>query len=137
MLGDLEAIREPLAEGDALSDPLHVVAPVALWQTLLTPMLARFHEAHPGITITWRVTAKAIRLSEMGADLWLCVAAIPDDSLAQHEIGSVDRHVTASRPMPTRPRETAPWITLGPCEGRAVDLAGGPMWAARSSPPPL
>ncbi|MEM8851435.1 MAG: LysR family transcriptional regulator [Pseudomonadota bacterium] len=122
MLAGWEGLAEDLTEGDALNGPLHVVAPIALGQTILLPMLAAFRQDHPGVTINWQLTDDPVRLSETGADLWVRIGPVPDDTLVQRRVGQVVRHVMGAPAFEGIALKDAPWITLGPYEGRQIDL---------------
>ncbi|MEM7644076.1 MAG: LysR family transcriptional regulator [Pseudomonadota bacterium] len=122
MLAGWDDLIETMTGGDALSGPLHVVAPIALGQTILLPTLARFRRDHPGITINWQLTDDPVRLSETGADLWVRVGPVPDDTLIQRHVGQVVRHVLGVPRFADMPLEDVPWITLGPYEGHQIDL---------------
>ncbi len=122
MLAGWDAIREAAAEGDVLKGPLHVVAPVALGQTALIPVLGAFRAAHPQVTVNWQLSDAPVRLAETGADLWIRVGPVPDDTLVQRRLGSVTRSVLGHPQFQGRPLEDCPWITLGPYEGRRIAL---------------
>ncbi|MEM7489041.1 MAG: LysR family transcriptional regulator [Pseudomonadota bacterium] len=124
LLAAWDGIAEDLAEGDALSGPLHVIAPIALGQTELIPVLTAFRAAHPDVPVNWQLTDAPVRLSETGADLWIRVGPVPDDTLVQREVGRVDRHVYGAPAFADVPLETCPWITVGPYEGRHIALQG-------------
>ncbi|MEM8823837.1 MAG: LysR family transcriptional regulator [Pseudomonadota bacterium] len=122
MVSQWDDLQEAVSEPDDLSGPLHVVAPVALGQTALLPVLAAFRRDHPDVTLNWQLTDAPIRLSETGADLWVRVGPVPDDTLVQRKVGLVTRHVLGVLGFADIALENAPWITLGPYEGRQIDL---------------
>ncbi|MEM7711244.1 MAG: LysR family transcriptional regulator [Pseudomonadota bacterium] len=124
MLSAWDALAEELAEDDALTGPLHVVAPIALGQTALIPVMAAFRTDHPGVTVNWQLTDEVVRLSETGADLWIRVGDVPDDTLVQRRLGHVTRHVFGAPIFEKRPLRACPWITVGPYEGRQIALEG-------------
>lgn len=123
MLAAWDGIAEDLAEDDTLSGPLHVVAPIALGQTELMPALAAFRAAHPDVTVNWQLTDAPVRLSETGADLWIRVGPVPDDTLVVRHVGDVARHAIGHPRFAEIDLADAPWITLGPYEGRQIVLA--------------
>ncbi|KIT16838.1 LysR family transcriptional regulator [Jannaschia aquimarina] len=124
MLAAWEGLAEDLSESEALSGPLHVVAPIALGQTALVPVLARFRTENLGVTLNWQLNDEAIRMDEVGCDLWIRVGPVPDDRLVVRHVGDVHRSVLGHPRFAGRPLEACPWITLGPFEGRRIPLDG-------------
>ncbi|MBM2576974.1 LysR family transcriptional regulator [Jannaschia sp. Os4] len=120
MVAAWDGIAEDLRDEGDLSGPLHVVAPVALGQTVLMGALARMRAAHPAVAVTWTLTDAAIRMGEMGADLWVRVGRVPDDRLVVREIGRVPRSVWAAPSLAALPEGERPWVALSPYEGRAA-----------------
>ncbi|WP_179380835.1 LysR family transcriptional regulator [Jannaschia marina] len=118
-------LSDALRATDDLRGPLHVVAPVALGQTELISVLTDFRTAHPGVSVNWQLTDAEIRLAEVGADLWIRVGAVPDDRLVQRRLGTVRRSVLGHPDFMGRELKHCPWITLGPYEGRRIELAEG------------
>lgn len=96
MLSDWEALSEGLSDRATLQGTVRVVASVALGQTHLMGAARAFAQAHPDVTIEWRLTDRAIRSAEEGCDLWVRVGPVPDDTLVVREIARVERLVVAS-----------------------------------------
>ena len=110
MLRQWEAAAETTKLGrDAHRGPIRVAAPVALGQTILAEMAARFLEQHPGVTIDWRLVDDPGDLVAGGYDLWIRAGPIQDEALIVHELGR-SAHVVvgpASQPRAAHPDELA------------------------------
>ncbi len=130
LLDGWDALRERhAADADALAGKLMVVAPVALGQLHLAEAAARFQQAHPGVTITWRLQDDAIRFAEIGCDLWIKIGPVPDDSLVVRPLGRVERLMVAAPDLVDgravrSPGDLAalPCAALGPFEGGTIPL---------------
>ncbi|MEM6932100.1 MAG: LysR family transcriptional regulator [Pseudomonadota bacterium] len=116
------------ARGSAVRGPLKVVAPVALGQTSLADMAARFLIAHPDVTLEWDLEDEPIRFAERGCDCWIKIGEVPDDTLVVRPLGQVERLVVAAPGLLRRPLRSprdlteVPFIALAPFEGGNVAL---------------
>ena len=129
LLAGWEAVEERHAgDGAALAGTVRTVAPVGLGQTRLGPAVAAFLEAHPKVSIEWRLTDRPIRFAEEGCDCWIRIGPIADERLVVRELARVERLVVAA-PAPARAHadgslEAMPWLALGPFEGARIELFG-------------
>ena len=97
LLADWDAFEERHAvQGDVVRGPLKVVAPVALGQTHLVDMAARFLIEHPKVTLEWELEDDPIRFAERGCDCWIKIGPVPDDTLVVRTLGQVERIIVAA-----------------------------------------
>ena len=105
LLDGWEALAERMAaemgdgmgfETGGIRGKLKVVAPVALGQLHLIDAVLAFQQTHPAVSITWLLDDAAIRVAEIGCDLWLKIGRVPDDSLVVRPLGQVERLIVAS-----------------------------------------
>ena len=78
---------------DEYRGPIRVAVPVAIGQTILADLAARFLLDHPGITIDWRVIDEPGDLAAGGYDLWIRAGPIRDQTLIVHELRRTDRAI--------------------------------------------
>lgn len=128
LLAGWEALAERFDEGEgALRGRLKVIAPVALGQLALAEAAARFVRAHPGIGLRWLLDDGAVRMAEAGADLWLRIGPVPDETLVVRPLGRVERLVVAAPGLvaAVEPRAlgAAPCVAVEPFEGTRIPLA--------------
>ncbi|MEM9062202.1 MAG: LysR family transcriptional regulator [Pseudomonadota bacterium] len=129
LIADWSAFEERHAAlGDAVRGPLKVVAPVALGQTHLVDMAARFLIDHPDVTLEWELEDDPIRFAERGCDCWIKIGPVPDDTLVVRTMGRVERLIVSAPDLLRRslkdPREleAVPFIALAPFEGGSLTL---------------
>lgn len=72
---------------EAHRGPIRVAAPVALGQTMLAEMAAKFLVDHPMISIDWRLVDDPGDLAAGGYDVWIRAGPIQDQALIVHELG--------------------------------------------------
>lgn len=78
---------------DEYRGPIRVAVPVAIGQTILADLAARFLLDHPGITIDWRLIDEPGDLAAGGYDLWIRAGPIRDQTLIVHELRRTDRSI--------------------------------------------
>ncbi len=129
LLADWDAFEERhAAKGEVVRGPLKVVAPVALGQTHLVDMAARFLIEHPKVTLEWELEDDPIRFAERGCDCWIKIGPVPDDTLIVRTLGQVERIIVAApnllRSSLKDPQELAAisFIALAPFEGGNLTL---------------
>ncbi|MEM9369350.1 MAG: LysR family transcriptional regulator [Planctomycetota bacterium] len=127
LLADWDAFEERhTAQGGVIRGPLKVVAPVALGQTHLVDMAARFLIEHPDVTLEWELEDDPIRFAERGCDCWIKIGPVPDDTLIVRTLGQVERIVVAAPELlgnslkDPQELEAVPFIALAPFEGGNV-----------------
>jgi DNA-binding transcriptional LysR family regulator len=81
---------------DEFRGPIRVAVPVALGQTFLADLAARFLLKHPGITLDWRLIDEPGDLAAGGYDLWIKAGQIRDQTLVVHELVRVERTVVGN-----------------------------------------
>lgn len=82
-----EAAENTLLSREIHSGPIRIAAPVALGQTLLAEIAARFAIEHPGVSIDWRLVDDPGDLVAGGYDLWIRAGPIQDETLIVRELG--------------------------------------------------
>jgi DNA-binding transcriptional LysR family regulator len=87
--------------------PIRVAVPVAIGQTILADIAARFLLEHPDITLDWRLIDEPGDLAAGGYDLWIRAGPIRDETLIVHELGRTERTIVgnASQSRVKRPPE--------------------------------
>ena len=129
LLQSWEAMQERhMGDPSVLTGKLKVVAPVGLGQRHLSGALVKFHDAHPGVDVTWHLQDDTLNFIESGCDLWMKIGPVPDDRLIARGLGKVERlvvaapHLVAGEPTP-KAVATGPWIALSPFEANHIPLA--------------
>lgn len=97
LLDGWEALEEKHREGEGgPAGTLKVVVPVALGQTRLGDLAWRFQKMYPELSLNWLLEDQPIRFPELGADCWIRVGPVPDDTLVVRPLGTVERLLVAS-----------------------------------------
>ncbi len=130
LLAGWEALAERFEEGEgALQGRLRVIAPVALGQLALAEAAAAFVRAHPNVSLRWLLDDGVVRMAEEGADLWLRVGSVPDETLTVRPLGHIERLVAAAPELladgaPAGPEALGalPAVAVEPFEGARVPL---------------
>jgi DNA-binding transcriptional LysR family regulator len=120
-------------DGAELRGTVRVVAPVALGQTLLVPIVARLRERHPGLGVHWTVTDRRVRLAEAGADCLIRAGEIEDPGAVVQPVCEVRRVVVAAprvleagRLVDPADLSRVPVVAVEPFYVRALRLYGAP-----------
>lgn len=128
---------------DEYQGPIRVAVPVAIGQTVLVDVAARFLLDHPGITLDWRLIDEPGDLAAGGYDLWIRAGPIRDQTLIVHEFRRAERTIvgTASQTCVEHPSELngrhavqlltfmTRQIPLGTRDGRSATLRIKPAFA--------
>lgn len=125
LLRGWDKIGERINNDADLSGPIRVVAPIALGQRHALSGAIAFQQAHPNVSVSWKLTDAPIRFDEEGCDCWIKVGTVPDDRLVVRTIGYVERIVVAAPEFAERAGSDLsklPWVTLNPFEGERVVL---------------
>jgi DNA-binding transcriptional LysR family regulator len=69
---------------------------VAIGQTFLVDIAARFLLKHPGVTLDWRLIDDPGDLAAAGYDLWIRAGPIRDHSLIVHELARAERAIVGN-----------------------------------------
>lgn len=114
ILAEAEAAEEAARDGaTALSGAIRVAAPMAFGLSHVATAVADFLSAHPGISIDLHLSDEKVDIIDMGFDMALRIAALPDSSLRTRRLGGVPVHIVAApsylerRGMPTHPAQLA------------------------------
>lgn len=119
-----------LAEANAAEEAAHdaavapeglvrVTAPMTLGLIGLTPLLAEFLSANPGIEIDLNLSDARVDIVAEGYDIALRIADLPDSSLRARRLGPIVAHVVAApaylerRGTPTHPAQLGEHACLG------------------------
>lgn len=79
-----------------LSGHIRIAAPVAVGQSFLASIMARFLVQQPEVTVDWELRDDRFDFSGSGYDLWIRAGNMGQDSLVAREIYRVERAVFAS-----------------------------------------
>lgn len=114
ILAEAEAAEEAARDGaTALSGTIRVAAPMTFGLMHVAPAVADFIADHPGISIDLHLSDEKIDIIEMGFDMALRIASLPDSSLRARRLGDVHAHVVAApaylerRGTPSHPAQLA------------------------------
>ncbi|MBY8826047.1 LysR family transcriptional regulator [Sphingomonas colocasiae] len=114
ILLEAEAAEEAARDGaTALSGAIRLAAPMTFGLMHVAPAIADFLAEHPGISIDLHFSDEKIDIIEMGFDMALRIAALPDSSMRARRLGDVHAHVVAApaylerRGTPTHPAQLA------------------------------
>ena len=91
--GALETAR---LSRDEYRGQIRVAVPVAIGQTFLVDIAARFLLKHPGVTLDWRLIDDPGDLAAGGYDLWIRAGPIRDHSLIVHELARAERAIVGN-----------------------------------------
>ena len=104
-VGLAERARGLLAEYEAAVDAseaapvrgmLRVTAPVQFGRLHVAPVVTRFLDAHPAISVELMLHDRNLDLIEEGLDVAVRIGALADSTLLTRQVGSVDRMLVAS-----------------------------------------
>lgn len=105
-----EAARD---EAAAPSGLVRIAAPMTFGLMHVAPAIADFLAQHPGIKVDLHFSDEKVDIIEMGFDIALRIAALPDSSLRARRLGAIEAHVVASpayfarNGRPTHPAQLA------------------------------
>lgn len=109
-----------------LSGTIRVAAPVAVGQSVLAAIVARFLREHPGLAVDWHLRDDQVDVTAEGYDLWIRAGDVRRDDLVVQHIYRVERAIVAApeRFAAVHPREleTAPAVRLAAFVPGAVEL---------------
>lgn len=146
ILAEAHAAEE--AAHDAATAPhglIRLTAPMTLGLISLTPALAEFLIAHPGIEIDLHLSDAKVDIVAEGIDIALRIADLPDSSLRARRLGPIAMHIVAApaylerHGRPTHPAQlgehaclgytnvTGPWRFIGPDGAEAAVRPAGPL----------
>jgi DNA-binding transcriptional LysR family regulator len=127
-----------------ISGLLRLTAPVQFGQRHVTPVVTRFLDLHPGVSVEMVLNDRNLDLIEEGIDLAVRIGDLPASSLLARRLGQVRRVLVASpdyvaeRGMPRRPADLADHdIIFGTSRSGVLEWRFGPTTrgpAARISP---
>jgi DNA-binding transcriptional LysR family regulator len=89
-----EAVREAAAA--PVRGVLRVTAPLVFGRRHMTPIVAGFLDAYPGIRIDLVLSDRNLHLIDDGIDVALRIGALADSSLVARRVGEVRRQLVAS-----------------------------------------
>lgn len=97
LLAEAEELESRIRLGvDKLSGPVRLSAPVDLGQHRIVPLLDRFLEAHPDVSVDLDLTDGVVDLVSQGMDFAVRYGALPDSGLKSRPLGQNRRVVCAS-----------------------------------------
>ena len=124
---------------------IRITAPMTLGLLGVTPLLAEFLAAHPGIEVDLHLSDARLDIVAEGYDIALRIADLPDSSLRSRRLGPIYAHVVAApaylarRGTPTHPAQLGehaclgytnvrgPWRFLGPGGAEVAVRPTGPL----------
>jgi DNA-binding transcriptional LysR family regulator len=133
---ELLTVERDLAGHDIrLSGMLRVTASETLAYRLLTPELARFRTAHPGITVELILDNRALDLGRREADIALRALRPAEPELFGRKLADIAWAVygRAGDPAPARIEDLGDHPVIGWAEGAGA--AGTAAWLAAAVPP--
>jgi len=104
-------IAEVRDQSDAETGTIRVSSPVGFGQEILTPLIVRFQQEHPNLTVELSLRSRPADPRRDNIDVVLCYRPPADDSLVARRLRSVDFMICASpsylrsRGCPQHPRE--------------------------------
>ncbi|MBM3117870.1 LysR family transcriptional regulator [Jeongeupia naejangsanensis] len=112
LVAEVSELEAGLRQGEQrLSGPLRVAAAVGFGRLKLMPLVQRFLEAHPDVSIDLRLHDGFVDLVEQGVDVAVRIGELGDSSLIARRIGTSYRMALASRSylasLPAAPRSPA------------------------------
>lgn len=98
------SIRE---DKTSISGTIRVAVPVAIGQSVLAAIAARFLRAHPEIELEWHLRDDVVDLTAAGYDLWIRVGEVRRDDLVVRHIYRIERAIVMAPGWPEveHPRE--------------------------------
>ena len=91
-----EAMRELGTVGAALRGVLRVTAPLVFGRRHVTPVVAAFLDAHPGVQIDLVLNDRDLDLIEENLDVAVRIGRLADSGLVARRVGAVRRMLVAS-----------------------------------------
>lgn len=114
MLAEAEAAEEAARdEASAPTGLVRVAAPMTFGLMHVAPAVADFLTQHPGIKVDLHLSDEKIDIIDMGFDIALRIAALPDSSLRARRLGDITAHIVAApayfekHGRPTHPAQLA------------------------------
>lgn len=89
-----DVVREVSAS--SVRGVLRVTAPTVFGRRHMTPVVASFLDAHPGVRVELVLSDRNLHLVDDGLDVALRIGPLADSSLVARRIGQLRRHVVAS-----------------------------------------
>lgn len=97
ILAEAEAAEEAARdEASAPSGLIRVAAPMTFGLMHVAPAIAEFLTAYPGIRVDLHFSDQRVDIIEMGFDIALRIAALPDSSLRARRLGEITAHIAAA-----------------------------------------
>lgn len=97
ILAEATAAEEAARDGaSAPTGRIRVAAPMSFGVTSVSPLLADFLQAHPGIEIDLHLSDARVDIVAEGFDVALRIADLPDSSLRARRLCGIQVHVCAS-----------------------------------------
>jgi len=109
----VEAEEAARAESSQPSGTVRIAAPMTFGLIHVGPAIADFLVEHPGIAVDLHLSDEKIDIIEMGFDIALRIAVLPDSSLRARRLGNIPAHLVASpaylerRGTPSHPAQLA------------------------------
>lgn len=135
ILEDLDAAETQIGDrAHGLAGEISVTAPVAFGRLHLVPVVTKFLDDHPRVSVRLVLSDRVVDLAEEGIDAALRIGEMPDSSLIATRVGSVRRVVCAApaylrkHGAPDAPKALSAFdcIAFG-------GLSGGARWAFKSA----
>lgn len=130
VLAQAEAADQRLREDQtALSGHLQLFATMALGQSIVTRLVSRFLQLHPGITAALSLNNRPLHMIQEGCDIGILPGKITDQSVVARPAGKINLWLAAapslvqSRPAVRQPADLQSWPWIG--------HAGFQFWNAR------
>ncbi len=97
LLGEIEdAEKQAVGESAVPQGHLTITASVTFGRSILAPMVVDFLASHPGISASVILLDRIANLVEVGIDVAVRIASLPDSTLIARRVGEVRRILVAS-----------------------------------------
>ncbi|MEZ0257543.1 MAG: LysR family transcriptional regulator [Chthoniobacter sp.] len=121
MLAHAEEAEQRLREDQMeLSGHLRLFATIDWGQWVVTPMLGKFLQMHPKVTVELALTNRPLHMLREGCDIGILPGKITDESVVARPAGMIVLHLAAApslvkkRPVVRKPADlkTWPWLSV-------------------------
>ena len=90
-----DAVDGARADKDPMSGTIRVSVPIAIGQSFLAVIAARFLRSHPDLAIEWHLRDDAMDVTAAGYDLWIRAGDVRREDLVVHHIYRIERAIVA------------------------------------------
>ena len=122
------AVDATKADLESLSGHIRIAAPVAVGQSMLASVVARFVRIHPRITVDWEVNESQLAPDSGAYDLWFRIGNVNKEHLVVRPFGYTRRALISARALGVvdhpRDLQSHPAVRISTAVPRLVELQG-------------